>query len=213
MLEVATARRVRLAAVLFLAGRLALEPGPARAGGLDDASADKVQATAVIPDEVRKVGEVRLISRGDAVVVQTLLATKLLPRVIAEIHKKEEAGWPAGTKGEDGMRAYLAALDAAGDKVGARPPDADRRHRLLVEFVVDATASEVVLGSFTSAPAAATIVPESREILAVVPVPREYALRNVRLILADSFKVPEKEVDRLGPLGPAAAAAPGNASP
>ena len=64
---------------------------PALPAPLLDAAADRVVARTVVPDATRKVGEVRLVQRGDAVVVQTLLATTVLPRVVAEIRKKEDA--------------------------------------------------------------------------------------------------------------------------
>jgi hypothetical protein len=40
--------------------------------------------------------------------------------------------------------------------------------------------------------------------MATPAVGRDYLLRNMRLILADAFDLEEDEVDRLGPLGPAA---------
>lgn len=174
---------------------------------LADASADKVLASTVVPDAVRKVGEVRLLSRGDAVVVQTLLSTKLLSRVVAEIRVKEGRNWPPD---DDSVRAYLAALDAARGTVEKRDPGLDwkeRRRRLLIEFAADATDAVVLVGTFRAAEDAKELTPSEREIFSTLVLPRAYVLREVRLILADSFKVDEKDVDRLGPLGPAAATA------
>src|SRR5262245_25756123 len=60
------------------------------ASSLEQAAGDTIHARCVVPDNLRKVGEVRLVTRGNAVVVQTLLSTKVLSRVLAEIAKKEQ---------------------------------------------------------------------------------------------------------------------------
>jgi len=179
---------------------------------LSDASADKVLATAEIPDSTRKVGEVRLLARGNAVVVQTLLSTKLLSRVIAEIRKKEESNWPPD---DASVVSYAAALDAARQTVEKRDPGAawdDRRRRMLIEFAADSGNAVVIVGTFRFAKDGSDTTPHDREVFSALALPRAYVLRNMRLILADSFKVAEPDVDRLGPLGPAAAAAKPDAS-
>lgn len=182
-------------------------PSLATAAGISDAAEDEVKASTPVPDAVRKLGEVRLLARGEAVVVQTLLQTRLLSRVVAEIRVKEGRNWPVD---DEGTRAYLAALDAARDAVEKREipfGEKDRRRRLLIEFAADEKEAVVLLGSFRfTGEEAAPALPE-REILATVAVPRAYVLRNMRLILADSFQVPEADVGRLGPLGPAASGA------
>lgn len=185
-------------------------PPPAVAPASLDASADRLEAKVVIPEPARKVGEVRLLSRGNAVVVQTLLSTKLLSRVTGEIRKKEEANWPAAAAGREDAVAYLEALEAVRVAVERRSPGvdwADRRRRLLIEFVADAGGQAVLLGTFTTASGTTDLTPASREVLGTLTPSRAYVLRNMRLILSDSFKVPEAEVDRIGPLGPAAGAA------
>ena len=180
---------------------------PAVAPALLDAAVDHVEAKVVIPEPARKVGEVRLLSRGNAVVVQTLLSTKLLSRVTGEIRKKEEANWPAAAAGHDDAVVYLEALEAVREAVERRSPGvdwADRRRRFLIEFVADADGQAVFLGTFTTASGTTELTPASREVLRTLTPSRAYVLRNMRLILSDSFKVPEAEVDRVGPLGPAA---------
>jgi hypothetical protein len=179
-----------------------------------DASADRVVAFTPVPDAARKVGETRLVARGDAVVVQTLLSTKLLSRVVAEIREKEERNWPEERSGVEGRRAYVEALVAAREALDKRSPGpdwTDRRQRLLVEFAADATGSAVVIGTFDAMPATGEPGPRVREVLATLDPPRAYVLRNIRLVVADSFGVDEKDADRIGPLGPAAS--PKDAAP
>jgi hypothetical protein len=192
---------------------LAAEPLYAAANALDDASRDQVHATKVVPDPQRKVGEVKLLARGNAVVVQTLLSTKLLERVTSEIRKKEEGNWPAG---DPSREAYLAALERTREAVEKRDVGVDwkqRRRRLLIEFAADDANAAVFLGTFRFTGEGSSTV--EREVLETLELPRSYVLRNMRLILADSFQVAESEVDSIGPLGPAsnAAAPKGAASP
>jgi len=182
-----------------------VEAAAAATARLADASADKVEASVVIPDAVRKVGEVRLLSRGGAVVVQTLLSTRLLSRVIAEIRIKEGRNWPAD---DESVRAYLAALDSARVAVEKRDPGLEwkeRRRRLLIEFAADATDAVVLVGTFRTADDAKELTVTEREVFSTLVLPRAFILKEIRLILADSFKVDEKDVDRLGPLGPSSA--------
>ncbi len=188
---------------------------------LNDASSDKVEASTIVPDAVRRVGEVRLLSRGDAVVVQTLLSTKVLPRVLAEIAKKEEHNWPTAQKLADsaapasGTTEYLAALDAARQRLEAGAQDSDtteRRRRVLIEFAASAMDQAVFVGTFQAAGDVGHLDLKSREIFSTLALPRSYILREIRLILADSFDVAEDQVDRVGPLGPAASSATAGSS-
>jgi hypothetical protein len=172
-----------------------------------DAGADAVAGRVVVPGEGRKVGEVRLVTRGPATVVQTLLATKVLRRVVDEIRKKEEANWPRGTPGREDMERYLAALDRIVYALFQRrdaAEDGDRRLRLLIEFIATSDASALVVGEFTGDEVDGRLTPTERRVTETLTLGRAYALRNMRLILADAFHVPERDVERLGPLGPIA---------
>jgi hypothetical protein len=198
-------------ATVALATFLALVPANASSSSLNDATRDKVNASKAVPDPRRKVGEVRLLARGGGVVVQTLLSTKLLDRVTGEIRKKEEGNWPAG---DPSREAYLAALDRSRRTIETRAADSkDRRRRLLIEFAADDAATVVSLGTFRFVNGESGAI--EREVLETLELPRSYVLRNMRLILADSFDVAESEVDSIGPLGPASASAatPDSAAP
>ena len=173
------------------------------AAKLDDATSDKVHTKTIVPDPARKVGEVRLVSRGDAVVVQTLLATKLLTRVIAEIGQKEAHNWPNPA---ESSASYMAALRDADEKLKQREAAAtstDRRRRLLIEFAASAGEEAVFVGTFGSNGEIGALEVTARELFTTLHPPRDYVLRQIRLILADSFDLNENDVDQLGPLGPA----------
>lgn len=180
----------------------------------DARAADEVLARVAVPNTENPVGEVRLLRRGDTTVVQTLLVTRLLPRVTAEIHMKEERNWPAEMPGHADMLAYVQALSVAQEQLRAALPaadarnvaDADRRLRMLIEFAASTASASVEIAEFASEAEDRPYEVASRRPLAAPAVERSYVLRNMRLILADSFHVPEADVDRLGALGPAGTA-------
>jgi hypothetical protein len=171
-----------------------------------DAAADRVVKRTDVPDATRKVGEVRLVQRGDAIVVQTLLATKVMSRVLAEIRKKETGNWPADRPGHEDMERYLAAIDEKAEALrGARDAgDGDRRVRLAIELVATKDAEGLVLATFAGDERSGFLAPTDRRVLETVALGRSYVVRNMRLILSDAFHVPEADVDQLAPLGPIA---------
>jgi hypothetical protein len=166
-----------------------------------DAATDRVVKRKIVPNDARHQGEVRLVARGDAVVVQTLLETRVLKRVVAEIRKKEERNWPVGAAGHDDMVRYVDAVSAVAEQLAAAHPD--ERQRLLIELVATADGGGIVVGEFEGEEAGGVIHPTSARTIATPQVGRAYLLRNMRLILADAFELDESEVDTLGPLGPA----------
>ena len=174
---------------------------------------DVVHARAPVPDEARKIGEVRLVTRGETTVVQTVIATRVLTRVVAEIRAKDEANWPPESAGHDDMKRYVAALEnAAASLRAALPPvdarttdDPERRIPFLIEFRADAKSAEVAIGTFQQRDASSPYEIASARTLGTPSASRAYVLENMRLILVDSFHVSKDEIAKLGPLGPLAA--------
>ena len=171
---------------------------PARLVPLFDASHDEVVRQTVVPSPEQKVGEVRLVRRGGYDVVQTLLYTKVLSRVVAEIRKKELAAWPDGPGHEDARR-YAEALEAVRRTIWDRMPrdtkTADRRQKLWIEFVLGERAAAVAIGAFEMDDGidetGGGVRVRTREPLVVLEPSRAYIHRNMRLIAADSFHVEE----------------------
>jgi hypothetical protein len=189
------------ALVLLVVGRGAAEPVPLPPF---DAATDRVVARTVVPDDIRRQGEVRLVTRGDATVVQTLLATTVLRRVVAEIRKKEERNWPADAACHADMLRYVDAVAAAARELEEAAGDEGARRRLVIEFVAAADRGGILIGEFQGDRVDGALRPTSVRVMATPAVGRDYLLRNMRLILADAFDLEDDEVDRLGPLGPAA---------
>lgn len=170
------------------AGEGARDPRAARV----DPSEDEVVARSFVPSPERRVGEVRLIRRSDANVVQTLLYTKVLRRVVGEIREKELANWPEGPGREDAL-AYAGALAAAQKRIWGRlvaeGPPRDRRQKLWIEFVLTPVDARVAIGAFEMDEPAGEVRVRSRETLAVLEPSRDYVARNMLLIAADAFRV------------------------
>jgi hypothetical protein len=175
-----------LLALAAIAASAAVVP-PRLAPWLDTAKDQLVQRT-FVPDPAQKVGEVRILRRGDATVVETLIYSKVGSRVVAEIRKKELANWP----GSADVAAYLEALSQVQKTVERRLPTdraADRRQKIWIDFVVAPAAAFIAIGAFESTLEGGQVQVVSREPLALLEPSREYVERNQRLIAADSFHV------------------------
>ncbi len=175
--------------------------------GIATAAEDVVVTKAYVPSSDRRVGEVRIVQRGDAAVIQTLLYTSLLRRAVDAIHDKEDANWPADRPGHADALRYLAALDAQAARVLAAPAPDDRRRRLLIEFVLEGANASVIVGDFDMEGAADDVrVTARRPVETLAPSP-DYVKRNMRLIVADAFDLPLDGIAPvLGPLAPTLAA-------
>jgi hypothetical protein len=161
---------------------------------------ESVVARAFVPSPARRVGEVRLLRRGTEQVVQTLLYTTLLQRVVLEIAAKEEANWPPESAGRPDAVSYLETLRAAEQAIPrprAGAPGADRTRRLLIEFRSGADGGTVLFATFEAEGPRSDLRVRAGERLGQIDVSRHYAERNMGLIAADAFGVPLSEVDRL----------------
>jgi hypothetical protein len=166
------------------------------------AEPDHIVARTVVPDASRRVGEVRLVQRGGATIVQTLLQTKLLRRVVAEIRDKEQANWPAERTEHPDMLRYVHALEQTSERLAsARSPEGDRRLRLGIEFAATRSTASVVIATFASDGGDEIGDVDAWHPIEALDLRRSYVLANMRLILADAFGLPLAELHRLGSLG------------
>jgi hypothetical protein len=195
-------KRRHIASLLLLIGvcaRLAFAETivPPRLAPLLDPTSDRIGRRAFVPSEAQKVGEVRLVRRGDGDVVETLLYSKVLSRVVAEIRKKELANWPPDQPGRDDALRYVAALESVQKQIWERLPRSevvrDRRQKLFIDFVLTKTSAVVAIGAFEMDETNGEVRILQREPLVVFEPSRDYVERNMRLITADSFP-PTEEV-------------------
>jgi len=168
--------------------------------GLAQSAAETVVTRVFVPSATQRVGEVRLLWRDDVPVVQTLLYTKLLERVVREITAKEEANWPGSLAGRADAERYLEALRAAEEaipRVRAGGPKVDRQRRMLIEFYVDGSKGVVTFATFQAEGERDDIRVGACQRLAQIEVSKAYAERNMKLIAADAFGVPAADVEGL----------------
>ena len=165
---------------------------------LVDRSNDRILERRPVTSRGRRHGEVRVLRRGDAVVIQTLLSSKVLKRVVAGIRDRELESWPPGQEGHAAALAYLAALDAATKATLDGPPRShektsigaantrDRRRSLLIEFILSKTRHGVVIAhpkllDEPSGELTLTGVEEER----ALGVSRPFVERDIKLIAND----------------------------
>jgi hypothetical protein len=179
------------AAILLGAG------GAAERTALLDTGRDEVVRRVAVPSADRRHGEVRIVRRGPHVVVQTLLYSKVLPRVIGEIAGKEARNWPAGKAGHEDALRYVESLRRARDE--APPASAeDRRRKLRIEFVDGAPAPFVAItGVEIEEQGGALRIAGTREPTTVLDLSATYVRANMRLIVADAFDVSPGEAEAL----------------
>jgi len=170
------------------------------AGGTVDT--ERILARGVVPEPARRVGEVRLIERGDSIVVQTLLYTKVLKRVVGEIRGKEERNWLPGAPGYDESRRFVAALEAAREAVWKEAArlerGADREQCLLIEFVAGPRHVVTLAVPEIDRKDGEVRITATRP-LQSLDLSAEYIRRNMLLILDDSLHLGEGEVRQLAP--------------
>ena len=146
-----------------------------------------------VPAEPPYQGEVRLLRRGSAQVVQTLFKTKVMNHVIAAIQKKELRAWPQDREGSADSRRYTEELVQAYHTVRIRAKDrqdaGDRHLQLMIEFVNEGERCYVALYAPTLAQEGDRLVPQKKELLKKLPMSPNYVQKNMQLILQDSFKL------------------------
>ena len=156
----------------------------------DDAS---IRARALVPTAGRPHGEIRLAVSDRGVVVQTVLHSRVLRRVVGRIADKERSGWPPDSAGREDAERYVAALADAVDRLrAAGPPAADRYRSLCIEFFPPQDAGRVVIsGARVEASPDGLRLIEKTEPEIALDVSAEYSGRNRRLIVADAFGLDE----------------------
>jgi hypothetical protein len=168
-------------------------PTPDSRAALLDISHDVVVDRAFVPSAERPQGEVRIVRRDGHVVVQTLLYTRVLKRVVRSIGDKERRNWPEGAAGHDDMERYLAALETF-RLAAAEPPDTgatqtERRVQMLIEFIDAPAAPLVALGAATFEGTGKDVRVRARAKPSVPVVSADYVRRNMPLIVADAFAI------------------------
>jgi hypothetical protein len=162
-----------------------------------DGSSDRILRRAFIPSDRNVHGEVRLIRRGEAWVLQTLIQSPQLRRGVQRMRKQELYSWPASEPGHEDSTRYLEDLEAAKDHAIAeleqRDDRSQRAQQMLIELILGPDAAlwafyEVATGHEGSEP-----VIGDKEPISVRPASRTYLHRAFRLQAEAGFDgaVPE----------------------
>jgi hypothetical protein len=147
-------------------------------------------------------GEVSILRAAESETVETLLYSRVLKRVVAEIALRESKAWPVGQPGAEESRAYIDALDRAQKKVwwltANKPQSRDRVQEMAIDFTVGEESAKVALFAVRTRDGdddRRRVV--ERDLLETLSVNRDYALRNQRLIVASTFEVDERQAAAL----------------
>ncbi len=156
----------------------------------EPARMEEVVAVCLVPPAAEPVGEVRLVRRGEEEVVQTLLDTVPMRRVVAEIRAKEERNWPVGAAGSEEARRYVTALQELQQTLWKRAAEAAQgsppAQHLLIEFRLSRTRASVALGEFSAEGGIGQRRRVEPQAHAELALDRGYIARNMRLILEDA---------------------------
>jgi len=148
-------------------------------------------------------GEVRVLRRAGASVVQTLLYSKVMRWVVAAIRKKEQKGWPPEREGAADSKRYLQELAQAYESLRERARerqkagDRDRHLQLAIEFFLEGEHGYVAFFEPGLTREGDRLVLHKKELLKKLTLSRGYVHRNMQLIVEDSFRLEADEAREL----------------
>jgi hypothetical protein len=172
--------------------------------GIDaDVGHDRIVRRTSVPPDGRRHGEVRIVRRDENVVVQTVLHSKVLRRVAGEIARKEASAWPGSVPGSTDSERFVAALREIVDHVRLEDTEeadvaGDRHRDLRIDFFIREGRGRVVLSGAEVVEEGTTLrLVASRPPAESLDLSADYVGRNMRLIVADSFRTSVEEADRM----------------
>jgi hypothetical protein len=165
-----------------------------------DPAADRIVQRARVPSTEQPQGEVRLIARGGALVMQTALSSKVLRHVAAAISEKEESAWPEERDGFVDSRRYGETLSKAVEAVRRdcrAHPRPGRRQQLLIEFVAAGSSAlyAIYLPELNEGVEGLEIA--GRRLLFIEAASPLYVRGNLLEIAMDSFHLERAEAEQM----------------
>jgi hypothetical protein len=206
--------RVLVMALLLMIGTSVWVADPAKAAERQAEDHDQVVARAVVPSMEQPQGEVQVLRRGALLVVRTLLASRVLKRVVAAIDGREQTNWPESRDGFRGSIRYreelFRATETAWQQFKQRPDRSDPRQYLAIDFVLgrDKASIALALPQLTGDYGQLTLV--DQQTLKSWRSPPVYVRQNILEIVKDSFHLDAQAAAALlapvwpGPEGPEA---------
>jgi hypothetical protein len=172
-----------------------------------DERGDVILQRAVVPSAGKPQGEVQLIRRGKFLVVQTLLASSVLKRVISVIDDKEQRNWPETRDGYLASRQYRDELFRASEQAWEifrqRKNIAETRQFLAIEFIVGPDRDIIALSAPTIDGDYGNMRLTAKQLLKVWPSQDQFVRGNIIEIIQDSFGLDRAAAEALAqPLWP-----------
>lgn len=166
-----------------------------------DRSRDRIVARVVVPSSGQPQGEVQLLRRGELLVVRTLLASKVLKRVVAAIDAKEQRTWPESREGHLASKEYrqelFRATELAWEAFRQRTDRTEKRQMLAIEFIHGPDQALIALALPQLAGACGDLQILEQRPLKVWRAPAGYVRDNSREIIRDSFALDGPAAERL----------------
>ncbi len=191
-------RRAVAAAVCGTMIACALLASPRETSPADPAR-DILVRKVFIPSEKRIHGELRLVKRGNATVLQTLLYSRFLRLGLDSIRSKELYYWPASQPGHEDSARYLAAIESAKKTVfadfDAREDKGDPRQKMLIEFVLSKGEASFAVCEVELDQQGQQVTIRSRKLLVIESVSRAYVARAMKIQADNGFKAPVPELE------------------
>ena len=177
-----------------------------------DWTQDQIVKRVVIPSVEQPQGEVQLIRRRELLVVQTLLSSRILKRVVAAIDAKERRSWPEAREGHVASSRYREELFRATEKAWEafrqRSERNETRQSLAIEFILGSKQSLIALSLPQIAGEYGNLSLLDKQSVKVWRVSGDYVRKNAVEIIKDSFHLDDAEAEELlKPLWPVAAQA------
>ncbi|MDH3453533.1 MAG: hypothetical protein OEL80_00180 [Desulfuromonadales bacterium] len=158
-----------------------------------DWAQDRIVRRVVVPSIEQPQGEVQLIQRRDLLVVQTLLSSPILKRVVAAIDAKEGRSWPEAREGHVESRHYREELFRATEKSwdvfrqrGDRNQD---RQALMIEFILGPRQALIALSLPQLTGAHGNLRLLGKQPIQVWRGAKDYVRENIFEIVRDSFQL------------------------
>ena len=172
-----------------------------------DEQGDVILQRAVVPSTEKPQGEVQLIRRGKFLVVQTLLASSVLKRVISVIDDKEQRNWPETRDGYLASRQYRDELFRASEQAWEifrqRKNIAETRQFLAIEFIVGPDRDIIALSAPTIDGDYGNMRLTAKQLLKVWRSQDQFVRGNIIEIIQDSFGLDRAAAEALAqPLWP-----------
>ena len=164
-------------------------------------SEDLIVQRVAVPSSEQPQGEVQLIQRRDLLVVQTLLSSRILKRVVAAIDAKEGRSWPEAREGHTASNRYRDELFRATETswlaFRQRSDRTQDRQTLAIEFILGPKHALIALSLPQLTEDDGNLQLVDKQPLTVWREGEDYVRENIFEIIKDSFHLDDTATEEL----------------